>query len=66
MFIEFDGTLINVNAISQVMAVKENNEYIIRIFRIDGSWMASEKFTEPAKSVDRFAEIKNILLAKEN
>lgn len=65
MFIEFDGTIINTNAISQVMAVKENNEYIIRIFRMDGSYMASEKYAEPKKSIDRFTEIKNILI-KEN
>lgn len=62
MFIKFDGRLINPNAISEVVSVKQNEEYKIMAFRIDGSYMASEAFSEAKAAVNRFTEIENVLI----
>lgn len=62
MFIKFDGRLINPNAISEVVSVKQNEEYKIMVFRIDGSYMASETFSEAKAAVNRFTEIENTLI----
>lgn len=65
MFFEFDGTLVNSNAISQVIATKYDDEYKIMIFRMDGSYMTSEKFSVASKAATRFDEIKKILINRE-
>lgn len=62
MFIKFDGRLVNSNAISEVISVKQNEEYKIMVFRLDGSYLASESFSEAEKAVNRFDEIENILI----
>ena len=65
MFFEFDGTIVNANAISQVIATKTDSEYKIIIFRIDGSIMSTERHSTPSKAVERFDEIKKFLMNKE-
>lgn len=62
MFFKFDGRIINSNAISEVLTVKQNEEYKIIVFRIDGSHMAAETFIQPAKALERFTEIEKMLI----
>lgn len=65
MFFEFDGTIVNANAVSQVIATKYDDEYKIMLFRMDGSYMASEKFSVASKAATRFDDIKKMLINKE-
>ena len=62
MFIKFDGRLINTNAISEVYAVQQNDQYKIMLFRLDGSYLTSESFSVASKAADRFDELTNILI----
>lgn len=65
MFIKFDGRLINSNAISEVYAVQQNDQYKIMLFRLDGSYLTSESFSVASKAADRFEELTNILISQE-
>lgn len=62
MYIKFDGRLINSNALSEVISVKQNDTYKIMVFRLDGSYMASETFSDVSKAVERFNEVEKILM----
>ena len=56
-FIRFNGELVNAGAVSEVVRVKVNDAYAIRLFRTDGSFMTSEVYDTEADAINRFEEI---------
>lgn len=63
MFLQFDGELINTQAISEVIKVEQNGVYKIIIYRTDGSYMAAECFEGVGERNRRFSEIYDMLVA---
>lgn len=57
MFFEFGGSIINSNAVSEIKIMNIDGFHEILVFRIDGSWMASEGFTSKLEAEKRFSEI---------
>ena len=59
MFFEFDDSVINANAISQLVRLQSAEEYKIIALRADGSYMASESFSTEAARETRMSDILN-------
>ena len=45
MFGKFGGEYINFNSVSEIVKRQQNDRFMIRAFRLDGSFMASESYT---------------------
>lgn len=64
MFIKFNGSeIINANAVSEVALRKVNDKYSIQLFRVDGSFLASNQYSDPEMAKNIFDRIINELSA---
>ena len=45
MFGKFDGRYINFKAVSEIVLIEQSGVFKIQAFRLDGSFMASESYT---------------------
>ena len=45
MFGKFGGEYINFNSVSEIVKRQQNDRFMIIAFRLDGSFMASESYT---------------------
>ena len=60
MFFEFDDSIINSNAVSEIKIMNIDGYHKVHkvmVFRMDGSWMASESYTSELEAERRFSEI---------
>lgn len=57
MFFEFGGSIINSNAVSEIKIMYIDGYYKVMVFRMDGSWMASESYTSELEAERRFSGI---------
>ena len=64
MFIKFNGSeIINANAVSEVVLRKVNDKYSIQLFRVDGSFLTSNQYSDPETAKNIFDRIMNELNA---
>lgn len=64
MFIKFNGSeIINANAVSEVALRKVNDKYSIQLFRVDGSFLTSNQYSDPEMAKNIFGRIMNELNA---
>lgn len=59
MFFEFGDSVINTNAVSEIKAMTVDGMHKIVIFRMDGSFMASETFETANEVETRLSDILN-------
>ena len=64
MFLEFDNSIINTNAVSEFMRINQDGKFKIVALRTDGSYMGSESFDTVNERETRMSDIYNGL--KEN
>jgi len=62
MFIKFnDSEIINANAVSEVALIKVDDKYSIQVFRVDGSFLTSNQYSDPEMAKNIFDRIINEL-----
>lgn len=59
MYFEFGGSIVNANAISELVRAESKEEYKIIALRLDGSYMAAEAFSTEAERETRMSDILN-------
>lgn len=51
MFGKFGGQYINFKAVSEIILIEQSGDFKIQVFRLDGSFLASETYTEAEDAV---------------
>lgn len=53
--------LINMNAVSQIIKKKVNGNWVIELFRLDGSYMTSVQYESETEATEDFSRISDAL-----
>jgi hypothetical protein len=60
-WIRIDDELINMNAVSQIIKKKVNGNWVIELFRLDGSYMTSIQCKSETEATEDFKGISDAL-----
>ena len=60
-WIHLDNELINMNAVSQIIKKKVNGNWVIELFRLDGSYMTSIQCKSETEATENFKGISDAL-----
>jgi hypothetical protein len=60
-WIRIDDELINMNAVSQIIKKKVNGNWVIELFRLDGSYMTSVQCKSETEATENFKGISDAL-----
>ena len=60
-WLNLGNELINMNAVSQIIKKKVNGNWVIELFRLDGSYMTSIQYESETKATEDFNNISDAL-----
>ena len=57
MFGKFGGQYINFKAVSEIILIEQSGDFKIQVFRLDGSYMASETYADAEDAVKAYEKL---------
>ena len=62
MFGKFGGQYINFKAVSEIILIEQSGDFKIQVFRLDGSYMASETYADAEDAVRAYENLWNWMM----
>lgn len=60
-WLDLGNELINLTAVSQIIKKKVNGNWVIELFRLDGSYMTSVQYESETEATEDFNKISDVL-----